>query len=183
VIVFDATMMLLLMRPDVRTPIGKNGKPVEYAKERIAAFIDRLEKEKKRIILPTPALSELLVRAGSDTNSLVSTIQKSPVFRIEPFNTLAAIEVAIMTRQAIDNGDKRGGIDSTWAKVKYDRQIIAIARVHGATTIYSDDEDICVHAKTANIEVLRLEDLPIPQKMMQGELSLTTSEAVPKNQE
>jgi hypothetical protein len=95
------------------------------------------------IIIPTPALSELLVRAGDDMQSLVNMLQKSAVFHIVPFDTLAAIEVAAMTQRAIDNGDKRGGVDCSWAKIKYDRQIIAIAKVHRATAIYSDDDDIC----------------------------------------
>ena len=164
-IVFDATMLLLLMRPNVSAPIDHDtGLPVEHAEARINALIQRLEKEKTKIIVSTPALSELLVRAGSSIPDLIKTIEKSAVFSIEPFDTLAAIEVAMMTRQAIDNGDKRGGVDCTWAKVKYDRQIIAIAKVHRATTIYSDDADIYIHANIAKIKVLRLEDLPLPKE-------------------
>jgi predicted nucleic acid-binding protein len=58
---------------------------------------------------------------------------------VVPFDTRAAIELAVMTRNAIDQGDKRGGVDAPWNKVKFDRQIVAIAKVAGATTIYSDD--------------------------------------------
>jgi hypothetical protein len=46
-----------------------------------------------------------------------------------------------MTRAAVDAGDKRVGSDATWAKVKFDRQIVAIAQVRRATAIYSDDAD------------------------------------------
>jgi hypothetical protein len=179
-VVFDATMMLLLMRSNVNAPIDpKTGLPVKHAESRIAAFVQHLEKQKTKIILPTPALSELLVRAGDSTQSLISTIQKSPVFRIAPFDTLAAIEVAAMTRQAMDDGDKRGGVDCTWAKVKYDRQIIAIAKVHRATTIYSDDDHIHAHGGAAKIEVLRLADLPIPPEMLQEELKFSEIKEIP----
>lgn len=164
-IVFDATMMLLAIRPDVRPPIDENtGLPVEHVEVRINALIAQLEKEKVRILFPTPALSELLVRAGSDTQSIIHNIQKNAVFRIVPFDTLAAIEVAAMTHQALNEGDKRLGVDSTWAKVKYDRQIIAIAKVHRATIIYSDDNDIRALSGPAKINVLRLVDIPVPQK-------------------
>lgn len=172
-VVFDATMMLLFMRPDVNAPPDpKTGLPVENAEARISALIEDLEKQKTKIIIPTPALSELLVRAGDDTPSLISIIQKNSVFRIAPFDTLAAIEVSAMTRQAIDNGGKRGGAgDSTWAKVKYDRQIIAIAKVHRATIIYSDDNHIHSHCKDTSINVIRLADIPVPQKKIEnGEL-------------
>jgi hypothetical protein len=46
--------------------------------------------------------------------------------------------------------------------VKYDRQIVAVAKVCGATTIYSDDKDVRTLAKTVKIEVIGLADLPLP---------------------
>ena len=68
-VVFDASIMLLSIRPDdVSPPIDPSTNlPVEYAKERIDGLIEQLDKEKTKIIIPAPALSELLVRAGSDT--------------------------------------------------------------------------------------------------------------------
>lgn len=168
-IVFDATMMLLAMLPNVSPPIDEaTGKPVAYAKERIDGLIERLEKEKAKIIVPSPALSEMLVRAGNETESLINTIEKSSVFSIEAFDTLAAIEVAMMTQQAKKNGNKRGDSEGVWAKVKYDRQIVSIAKVHRATAIYSDDGDIHALARTLKIDVIRLIDLPIPSDATQG---------------
>ena len=41
-----------------------------------------------------------------------------------------------MTRTAISRGDKKSGSRDTWAKVKYDRQIVAIARVLQAPWYY-----------------------------------------------
>lgn len=75
-----------------------------------------------------------------------------------------------MTRQAIDSGNKRDGADEiTWAKIKYDWQIIAIARVHHANTIYSDDNHIHSHCNNTQIRVIRLADIPVPQKKIQNE--------------
>jgi hypothetical protein len=174
-VVFDATMILLAMRPDVAPPIDEaTGKPVEYVKERIDALIKRLDKEKVKIIVPSPALSEMLVRAGDETASLINTIQKSSVFSIEDFDTLAAIEVAMMTQQAKKDGNKRGDSDNIWAKVKYDRQIVSIAKVHRATAIYSDDSDLRSLGKTFKIDVIRLADLPVPTDSTQGVLPLET---------
>jgi hypothetical protein len=45
-------------------------------------------------------------------------------------------------------------------------QIIAIAKVNGATTIYTDDSDIHAHAENEHLKVIRLIDIPVPQKKM-----------------
>ena len=78
------------------------------------------------------------MKAGAAASQqIVDHLQKYSVFSIEPFDTRAAIEVAAMTRDALTAGNKRGNSSATWAKVKYDRQIVAIAKVHGATGFYS----------------------------------------------
>jgi len=162
-VVIDATNLLLMLRPGTHVPAGKDGLPVDKPKERIEYLIARLDKEKTKVIIPTPALSEALVRAGSvATQEIVEKLQKFSVFRIESFDTRAAIEVAAMTRKALDSGKKRGPSSATWAKVKYDRQIVAIAKVSGATTIYSDDDDIAALGKEAKINVVKIKDLPLP---------------------
>jgi hypothetical protein len=57
--------------------------------------------------------------------------------------------------------------------MKYDRQIVAVAKVCGATTIYSDDKDVRTLAKTVKIEVIGLADLPLPPEKAQMDLELT----------
>jgi hypothetical protein len=171
-VVIDATTLLLLLRPDSGCPIdSKTGKPVTEVKERIDFLITTLEKSRSKLIVPTPALSEVLVRAApAEAPRLVEEINKAAVFHIAPFDALAAIEVAAMTRTAVDRGDKRSGSRETWAKVKYDRQIVAIARVAQATVIYSDDHGVRAIAKDAGIAVVGIADLPLPPKMAQTEL-------------
>jgi hypothetical protein len=77
-----------------------------------------------------------------------------------------------MTRAAIDTGDKRGGSAAAWAKVKFDRQIVAIAKVARATAIYSDDADVRVLAATENIAVIGLAELPLAPEEAQIEMQL-----------
>src|SRR5689334_24016821 len=120
-VVFDATMLMLLLRPGINAPLDpKTGKPVEQAEARLAHHLTSLEKSKTRIIIPAPALSEILVRAGPTGTRLVAQIQKSSVFRIAPFDTRAAIELAAMTHAALTAGEKRSGVQAPWAKVKFD---------------------------------------------------------------
>jgi hypothetical protein len=118
-----------------------------------------------------------LVRAGAEASQLiVEELGKHSVFRIEPFDERAAIEVAAMTRAAIKGGKKRGSSVATWAKIKYDRQIVAIAKVAQATTIYSDDGDIGTIAKQVGISVIGLADLPLPPEDRQHLLPLVQPE-------
>jgi hypothetical protein len=56
--------------------------------------------------------------------------------------------------------------------VKYDRQIVAIAKVNSATTIYSDDADIAAIAARAKIKVVGLVDLPLPAEKAQLDFQL-----------
>jgi hypothetical protein len=81
---------------------------------------------------------------------------------VRPFDEMAAIELAAIEFAARGAGDKRGGASATWAKVKFDRQIVAIAKVNHARRIYSDDQDIVKFAQRAGLEVISTWQLPLP---------------------
>jgi len=167
-VVIDATTLLLMLRPGTPVPAGPDGIPIDRPKERIEYLVQQLDKAKTKIIIPTRALGEALVRAGAEASQqIVEYLQRFSVFSIEPFDTRAAIEMAAMSREALAKGKKRGVSDATWAKVKYDRQIVAIAKVHGATTIYSHDGDIATLGRRAKINVISLAGLPLPPQKAQ----------------
>jgi hypothetical protein len=75
-----------------------------------------------------------------------------------------------MTRSALATGSKRGESDQPWSKVKFDRQIVAIARVVQATTIYTDDENLAATAKAVGIQSIGLAELTLPAETAQGQL-------------
>ena len=160
-VVIDATMLLLMLRPDTAVP----SRPNVFGDRRRQSInlVQQLDKAKTKIIIPTPALGEALVKAGAEgSQQIIEHLQRYSVFGIEPFYTRAAVEIAAMSRDAFDGGNKRGKSTATWAKVKYDRQIVAIAKVQAATTIYSDDGDIRTLAARAKINVVTLAELPLP---------------------
>jgi predicted nucleic acid-binding protein len=167
-VVIDATILLLMLRPGTPVPNDASGKPIDRPKERIEYLLQQLDEARTKIVIPTPVLGEVLVKAGAAaTEQIVDQLQRNSIFSIEPFDTRAAIEVATMSRDAMKKGAKRGSSAATWAKVKYDRQIVAIAKVLGATTIYSDDRDIAALAKRAKIDVISLAALPLPPQEAQ----------------
>ena len=174
-VAFDATMLLLLFSPNVPPPLDPvTGQPVKFARERIDFLIAHLEKEKIKIIIPTPALSEILVKSGTAGPEYLERLTTSSAFKIVPFDIRAAIEVAAMTRQAIDQGNKRFGTNAhaIWAKVKYDRQIVAIAKVEEASAIYSDDDDVRKLAQAQGMTIIQLPELPLPPDAAQTNLPL-----------
>lgn len=75
-----------------------------------------------------------------------------------------------MTRDAIRSGDKRAGSDSAWQKVKYDRQIIAIARVRQASAIYSDDGGVRLFGEQLGMRVIPTWAMPLPPEPDQRSL-------------
>jgi hypothetical protein len=167
-VVFDATTLLILLAPDASVPLDSEGVAISYPKERVDGLVSDLAKSKTKILIPTPALSEALVRAGSVAAAqYLAKIRKSAHFMIEPFDEKAAIEVALMTKNAIDNGNKKAGSQESWTKVKYDRQIVAIAKVNGVTTIYTDDGGLKNFAKTSGLRAIGLGELMIPDRSAQ----------------
>lgn len=161
-VVFDANFLLLTLLADVAIPPdSRTSKPVERARERIDLLFADLQKRRTKIIIPTPVLAEIFVRAAAAGPAYLAKLKASAAFRIAPFDERAAIEVGLMTKAELDNSAPRDP-ETTYAKLKYDRQIVAIAKVERATTIYSDDKNLTKLAGRAEISVVKLEQLPLP---------------------
>lgn len=156
-VAFDSVILGAYLHPGAAYP-----EPVERVPERLKHFVATLEAARARIILPTPALSEFLVLAAGDTGAYVAELTNSAVFVVEPFDLRAAIEAAASQRRAIDAGSKRSGAAGSWQKVKVDRQIVAIAKVHGVDDLYSDDDDVRRIAQADGVPVKGVADLPLP---------------------
>lgn len=173
-VVFDTSIMLLVLNPDAKPPLDpETEQPLEHAKQRVDYLIRKLSKAKTQVVVPSPALSELLVHAGAAVNDYVSKLHQSP-FAVAPFDTRAAIECA----QAISkHGIKSKGTANPRAKIKFDRQIVAIAQVSRAETIYSDDADIFAYGKQAGIKVVRSYELELDPDDRQHKLDLEAPQA------
>ena len=181
-VLFDATFLLPLFTPSVPGPLDPNtNKPVDFLRERIDALIDSLDHARTKVIIPTPALSELLVRAGAAGPEYLNRLREYRAFKIESFDERAAIEVAFQLQNSLEQIGKKGAaeVSGTWAKVKFDHQIVAIAKVNGVSIIYSDDHGVRTFAERAKMAVIGLASLPLPQKAAQMNLPLETSSDKP----
>jgi len=165
---FDSAMLTLLLWDGARPPLHPDtGVSVTNCKERIAHLVSSLHKSKQRILIPTPVLSEVLVVSGGSGLKYLEIIHRSPVFRVVPFDTLAAVELAELNRAALQAGDKKGGVDSPWQKIKLDRQILSCGRVVGAKTLYTDDCQLATFASRLGMNVVRVHELPLPDSTKQ----------------
>ncbi|MBR0965996.1 hypothetical protein JQ554_17615 [Bradyrhizobium diazoefficiens] len=161
-VVFDSAVLTLLLWDQARPPLDQTTRlPVERCKERMELLVHSLHKTKQTIIIPTPVVSEVLTISTAGLRYL-AILQKTTVFKIEPFDTRAAIELAEMNKTFLATGDKKGGVDAPWQKIKFDRQIAAIARVAGAKVLYTNDGPLKNTAESAGLKVVGVHELPLP---------------------
>jgi len=157
-VVFDSAVLLLFLNPNAKTEADQAARRIKYLIETLAA-------DKEKIVIPTPVLSEILVHAGPAMPRYLDELNVASVFRIAPFDQRAAIECALVIKDSLDRGGLRVDASdpvATRAKVKFDRQIVAIAKVEGAHTIYTDDDDVVAYARQAGIRTHRTAELDLP---------------------
>ena len=168
--------MALLINPNAIPPSDPaTGVTTTHAHDRVAGLVKSLSPS-DAIVIPTPVLAEILVKAGEGAPTVFEALQGQARIRVASFDERAAVELSVMTQEAISRGDKRGGHGEPWQKVKFDRQILAIARVVGADRVYSDDAKLKVFATSVGLEVISTWELPVPD----GLDNLFTSAGLPR---
>lgn len=169
-VLFDTSILSLLIKPNARPPLDpKTGKPLEHFKERIVYALKVLKRRKATVIIPSPVLCEVLVKAGSATADYVELLNKAP-FRTANFDHRAAIECSEFLRKrwnsSIKNESERKHI------VKFDHQIIAVGLVEKVDYIYSDDSHIATYGESYGIPIVRSYEMPVDPETQQQKLDL-----------
>ena len=164
-VVFDTETLLYTLDHTLIPPLDPNtDQPVTYVKERIDALVKELESKRAKIVIPTPVIAELVVLSGAPGGSeYLQRIGRLSCFQVESFDQRSAIELALMTYKAIKSGDKRAGSNAVMAKIKFDRQIVAIAKVHAVSAIYTCDKNLTTFAQNNDLNVIAVWDLPLPE--------------------
>jgi len=159
-VVFDTTTIVLLIDSAAQPPIDPaTGRRIERCEERIEHLITGLSHARTRVLIPTPVLAEFLVKAGPNKEKFLTEFIASRHFLIGSFDQRAAIELSYL-----QDGDAALGrkIVDTKAKVKFDRQILAIAKIQGASTIYTDDTNLAALADKNGIRTVMTWEIPLP---------------------
>ena len=162
-VAIDNTTLALLLHPKAKPPNDPQTKrPLDKCKERIEQLMLDLDADNERVVIPTPVLSEFLILAGKEGPEYLEKIQAARTLLLRPFDERAAIELAAMELADRGKGGKKAGSDAPYQKVKFDRQIVAVAKVNGAHTMYSDDDDVRKFAIKAGMKVVSTWELAIP---------------------
>ena len=158
-VAFDATVLVDFF----------NRKLTGDRRAKLDELVATLEKSRTKIVIPTPALTEVLIRAGKAREEIHNALTRKSAFEIAPFDVKAAMECSLLLEEAWSGTEKRA---ITKTKFKFDWQIVAIAATRGVTTIYSDDGDVGKAAVRAGIRVVRINDLALPASANQGKLDV-----------
>jgi hypothetical protein len=169
-VAFDNTILSILLFPDAEVHERSEPKPVERAHERVNALVQEIADAGEQVLVPSPALAEVLA-PDCDMEEVLSTLRGSAYIRIGDFDQRAAVELAVRLRAAYTAGDIREGLKTTKSKMKFDRQIVAIALTNGARVLYSDDDGVKKFGEGSGLKVKRTSDLLIPliqQQLFEG---------------
>ena len=168
IVTIDANILIYLFDDKTSAPISKaTGLPVDKCHERVKYLFQELEREKAKIVIPTPTLAEVLVRAQEGAPERLRILKASKHFRIVAFDERAAVEFAATQSNRIALGERSPA--QTRAKAKFDDQIVAIAAVEQSDTIYSDDEDVRKLA-ASKFKVIGIDELALPPENEQRDI-------------
>lgn len=118
-------------------------------------------------------LCEFLILTGESANDYLNKLQNSQHYALRPFDTLAAAELAAMyLHETSLSSARRNDIKNvdTKTRLKFDRQIVAIAKAHGASEILSDDGGVKTFGELHGIKVTQTWELPLPELPAQATL-------------
>jgi predicted nucleic acid-binding protein len=157
-VLFDTNFLIWAIRPD------KPPEEIDSGQERIDYLIETLDKKNAQIIIPSPAFAEFL--AGLDDEDqktdYINQINKNKRFQIAPFDTMCAIEHSFIVQHK--------EIGSSKQKMKFDFQIVTIAKVNNVDLVYSHDSDVIKLCNYHNIDVKDVNDLLLPPEEPQQDL-------------
>ena len=133
--------------------LNPSGRDLQVDIDKAHRLVGQLQRSHERVLVPMPALSELLVRI-SDPETFLARLKTEHFYKIADFDEIGAIELAAVARKFGLMGKKRGSASprTPWQKVKLDRQIVAISKVHKADTIYTCDKQVPNIAKDFGID-------------------------------
>lgn len=171
-IIFDANVLITLATAE----------ETDGTYERLVGLIGDLAAAKIVIGIPAPAWAEFLCGTDIATSGIIAALKKRSAIRILPFDEVAAFETALIHRGAVASGKKKGTAKAPWQQVKVDRQILAIARQHRVTAIYTDDDDMIAEAARLGITTIRPDEIPLKPGQNKLNFDSPIEEAVaPKN--
>jgi rRNA-processing protein FCF1 len=164
-VVLDSSVLLYLVYPSAPAPIDPvSGVKVEHCEQRIEGLLEELDIRETQIIVPTPVVSELLIRAHDRQSEILAVLTGKKAVVVQSFDMQAAVENAALRRSK--KLIKPFGTQ-TKNEVRFDLQIMAIAKVCQADFLYTDDNNLRKRCEQAGIAVRGIGDIPVPDSKRQ----------------
>lgn len=169
-VVLDSNVLIQVLsnaKPDINLIDPKTGLVVDRAEARADALVERIDRHGGQILIPTPVLSEYLFGVNPESiQSHLELIGGFACFEVVSFDEIAAVECARMiTSQELKQLDPT----SSKAKLRFDRQIISIAKANNADEIWTHDAPLMLKAESLNIKVKSLADIDAKPHQIEAE--------------
>lgn len=160
-LVVDANVLMHILKVsgpnDLTCP--RTGKIVDNPEGRAEALLDLMTAKADRILIPTPALSEILVRVEDHDlhREYLSLINSMACFDLISFDAISAINCA----QLVNNSELKQlkGVEDDKKKISFDRQIIAMTQAYGGDELWTHDKKMLAKAEAVGIVVKSLADV------------------------
>lgn len=161
-IVIDTNVLVQIMQneasADLRHP--ETGAIVDRLFDRAAALVDHIDTLGGVVIIPAPVLSEYLF--GIDRGAFqahLDIISSVKSIEVAAFDQVAAIECAMLVSDA---EQKQMDPAASKAKLRVDRQILAIAVAAGVSEIWTHDIGLMNKARSVGMSAKCLADIGPP---------------------
>jgi len=150
----DNSYLTLLLNPSAPASVPN-------ATARIRTLVADLTDHNATVIIPAPVLTECLLKEGTAIQETLEKLRGYSCFQVRPFDQRAAIELAVILRGDTKGSAREARKVATASKIRFDKQLVTILKVQEATTLYSDDADLCNFAEDCGLRAVRLVDLPM----------------------
>lgn len=155
----DSCLLTAIISGDCSLPTDPaTQRPIPRAQEIIDYWFSTLSEQSTELVIPTPVLSEVLLRSGFGVRAAINELKKNRAVTIGSFAEREAIELA----EANQKHGKPRKRDEPWQKVKLDRQIAAVAKCWGVDVFFTMDKDLKTAAELMGLVVQAITDMPTP---------------------
>ncbi|WP_455853178.1 type II toxin-antitoxin system VapC family toxin [Pantoea endophytica] len=164
--IFDTNVLVQALtgtKEGVSLTDPRTGDVISDLDRRAQALVDKVDSQGGSVLIPAPVLAEFLV--GIDRNlhqTYINLIKSQSCFEVVAFDEIAAIECA----QFPDIKDlKRLMSADTTTKVKFDRQILSIAKAAGVKEVWTHDKGVYNRCAAFGLIAKSLADItPAPEQ-------------------
>lgn len=160
--VIDTNVLIQILAPASigLTDPDDTSQMLTQLEERVEVFVSEVQEQNHVLLVPTPVLTEFLFGIERSRIGLfLEELDGYGCFEVVDFDKSAAIECALLPPPS---QLKAVSEDSTAARVKFDRQIVAICKANSADTIWSHDRQLRSIALGQGITIKSLADVKLP---------------------